>query len=39
MAKKEIGKQSVEFDCPPLIVGAASVVGEKEAQGTLREIF
>ena len=26
MAKKEIGKQSVEFDCPPLIVGAASVV-------------
>ena len=28
MAKKEIGKQSVEFDCPPLIAGAASVVGE-----------
>lgn len=39
MAKKEIGKQSVEFDCPPLIVGAASVVGEKEAQGSYGKYF
>ena len=39
MAKKEIGKQSVEFDCPPLIVGAASVVGEKEEQGPYGEYF
>ena len=39
MAKKEIGKQSVEFDCPPLIVGAASVVGEKEAQGPYGKYF
>lgn len=39
MAKKEIGKQSVEFECPPLIVGAASVVGEKEAQGPYGKYF
>ncbi len=39
MAKKEIGKQSVEFDCPPLIAGAASVVGEKEEQGPYGEYF
>lgn len=39
MAKKEVGKQSVEFECPPLIVGAACVVGEKEAQGPYGEYF
>lgn len=39
MAKKEVGKQSVEFDCPPLIVGAASVVGEKEEQGPYGQYF
>lgn len=39
MAKKEIGKQSVEFETPPLIVGAASVVGEKEGNGPYGEYF
>ncbi len=39
MAKKEIGKQSVEFDKPPLIVGAASVVGDKEGNGPYGQYF
>jgi stage V sporulation protein AD len=39
MAKKEVGKQSVEFACPPLIVGAASVVGQKEADGPYGKYF
>jgi stage V sporulation protein AD len=39
MAKKEVGKQSVEFECPPLIVGAASVVGQKEGQGPYGKYF
>ncbi len=39
MAKKEIGEQSVEFDIPPLIVGAASVVGKKEGEGPYGTYF
>lgn len=39
MAQKEIGKQSVEFEKPPLIVGAASVVGEKEGNGPYGKYF
>ena len=39
MAKKEIGKQSVIFETPPLIIGAASVVGEKEGNGPYGKYF
>lgn len=39
MAKKEIGNQSVEFEKPPLIVGAASVVGDKEGNGPYGRYF
>lgn len=39
MAQKEIGKQSVEFEKPPLIVGAASIVGEKEGNGPYGKYF
>lgn len=39
MAQKEVGKQSVEFEKPPLIVGAASVVGEKEGNGPYGKYF
>lgn len=33
------GKASIIFDNPPYIVGAASVVGEKEGEGPLSEYF
>ena len=33
------GKQSIRFDNSPRILGAASVVGEKEGQGPLRRYF
>ena len=35
----KVGKASVVFDDPPYIVGAASVVGEKEGEGPLAEYF
>lgn len=39
MAQKEIGKQSVKFKNPPYIIGAASVVGEKEGNGPYGKYF
>lgn len=33
MAQKELGKQSVKFEHPPIIMGAASIVGDKEGNG------
>ncbi len=39
MAQKELGKQSVKFKNPPFIVGAASIVGEKEGNGPYGRYF
>ncbi len=39
MAKKAIGKQSVSFEHPPIICGAGSVVGQKEAEGPYGTCF
>lgn len=39
MASKQMGKQSVLFENPPIIKGAASVVGEKEGQGPYGSCF
>jgi stage V sporulation protein AD len=36
---KKIGKQSLAFDEPPYITGAASICGPKEADGPLAEYF
>lgn len=33
------GKQSVEFDHPPYIISAASVVGKKEGEGPIGNLF
>jgi len=34
-----MGKQSICFENPPIVSGAASIVGEKEGQGPYREYF
>ncbi|MDD7402369.1 MAG: stage V sporulation protein AD [Butyribacter sp.] len=39
MANRQMGKQSIRFENPPIISGAASVVGEKEGQGPYGEYF
>ena len=39
MGKKQKGKASVLFECPPLITAAASVVGKKEGEGPLGRYF
>ncbi|TCT14290.1 stage V sporulation protein AD [Natranaerovirga pectinivora] len=36
---KIIGKQSVQFENPPIILGFSSVVGPKEGQGPIGEYF
>lgn len=36
---KYIGKQSIKFDNPPAILGAASIVGPKEGKGPLGNYF
>lgn len=33
------GRASLEFECPPLIIGAASVAGKKEGSGPLGRYF
>ena len=38
-SSKQMGKQSICFANPPVISGAASVVGSKEGQGPYREYF
>lgn len=37
--KKSIGKRSVLFDNPPVIIGAGSVAGEKEGEGAFGRYF
>lgn len=37
--KKMVGKRSVIFSSPPVIIGAGSVAGEKEGQGTFGSCF
>lgn len=37
--KKRIGKQTVKFEKPPVILSASSVVGPKEGEGPLRAYF
>lgn len=39
MACKQMGKQSIQFENPPIISGAASVVGKKEGQGPYGKFF
>lgn len=39
MATKRIGPQTVRFDRPPVIIGAAAVAGPEEAQGPLGHEF
>lgn len=39
MASKQMGKQSIAFETPPIITGAASVVGQKEADGPYGKYF
>lgn len=39
MARKELGKQSVLFEHPPIICGAGSVVGQKESEGPYGSFF
>lgn len=39
MACKQMGKQSIQFENPPIISGAASVVGDKEGQGPYGKYF
>lgn len=39
MTKKQQGKQSVRFENPPVICGAASVVGQKEGEGPYGDCF
>ena len=33
------GKASIKFDEEPVIMGAASIVGEKEGEGPLKSLF
>lgn len=39
MGKKQMGKQSIRFENPPVVSGAASVVGEKEGEGPYGKYF
>lgn len=39
LERKQQGKQSVRFACPPVICGAASIVGEKEGDGPFGDQF
>ena len=36
---KKIGKQTINFDAPPVIIGTASIVGPKEAEGPMAKYF
>lgn len=36
---KKIGKQTINFDCPPSILSTACIVGPKEAEGPLAKYF
>lgn len=39
MKTEAIGKQTIQFNCPPAILSRASVVGEMEGQGPLSSYF
>ena len=36
---KKLGKQSIQFDNPPSILEAATIVGPKEAEGPIAKYF
>jgi len=36
---KRLGKQTVEFAMPPIIINAAAIVGKKESEGPLAQYF
>ena len=36
---KRLGKQTVQFDMPPVITASAAVVGDKEGEGPLKNYF
>lgn len=36
---KKIGKQTVKFTNPPVIIGSYAIVGEKEGHGTFKEYY
>ncbi len=37
--EKFIGSQTIQFECPPHILGASSIVGPKEGEGLLKDYF
>lgn len=39
MGNKRIGEQTVEFSKPPVIINTASIAGQKEGEGPLRDSF
>ena len=39
MNNQSVGKQSIKFDNPPVIISQASIVGEMEGQGPLGSYF
>ena len=39
MARKKLGRQSVRFENPPVIIGSSSIVGKKENDGPLGKYF
>ena len=36
---KRLGKQTVHFENPPIIIGTAAIAGEKEGQGPIGNCF
>ena len=38
-SKKILGKQSILFDNPPIILSAAAIAGKKEGEGPLGSFF
>ena len=39
LTEKRLGRQSVRFLCPPVILAESSVVGRKEGEGPLGDRF
>lgn len=39
IVNKRLGKQTVEFGMPPVIINAAAIVGQKESNGPLSQYF
>ena len=36
---KKVGKQTISFDAPPIILETASIVGPKESEGPMAKYF